>query len=296
MIEDHEIAAYLLGDAPEDVRARVRAAAEGDPDLREQLAALGPLASEAPVSPAPVVAPAVRPRRWRPWGRPTVVAAGVVVAVSGVVWGGYELLRTPPLLQDSFGKRTIEYRTWHPRLGRKGVSAEDGYLRLLNRGSVVTRREFDVPIEIEFDWRWIDHGQWPLYAEVLSVGLRSTGRQQEEHDYRLKDGFVVEFNCVEHSVRAVAADDMVVVSTSGPDSVPFVPGEWYHVRIADDGAAVSVFVTGPSVDQKYKTQPVLTAPFPSGLTGKRVAFYNREYTAKTNHESQVDNIVIWPKK
>jgi hypothetical protein len=37
---------------------------------------------------------------------------------------------------------------------------------------------------------------------------------------------------------------------------------------------------------------VLTVAVPEGLTGKRIAFFNREYVAGTNHESQVDNVRV----
>jgi hypothetical protein len=60
----------------------------------------------------------------------------------------------------------------------------------------------------------------------------------------------------------------------------------------DDGQAVSIYVEGPSIDRRYRTEPVLTFAIPAGLTGRHIALFNREYLAVANHESQVDNVRV----
>lgn len=294
-IQDHELAAYVLGDAPPELRSRVEAQAATDEDFRAELSALSALgmaaATEPIVTPAP---PAHRTIRRRSFRRQAALAAGVLLAVGGIAWGSYELLRERPLLEDDFGKKTISNANWEPHLGRKGVSASDGYLRLLNRGSVATRREFNEPIEIELDWKWIDLAQWPLYAEIFSVCLRTNGEHKKEHAYEILDGLKIEFNAVEGRVRAVRAGvpDPSLLKAAALDSTPFTPGEWYHLRLVDDGQIVSVYLSGPSIDPKFKKEPVLTVAIPEGLTGKRIALFNREYVSGTNHESQVDNVRV----
>jgi hypothetical protein len=286
MISDREFAAFLLGDAPPDLRTRVEAALAVDDGLAAEVAALAPLGKLARVSPT------VR-SRWggRPFSRRAVLASLVLATLGGTVWAGYEALRTPPLLADDFGSGAVNFGNWERHLGRKGVSATDGYLRLINRGSVVSRREFDGPIQIEFDWRWIDLAEWPLYSEIFSVGLRTHGEHLAQGDLMLTDGLVVWFDTVDHSIR-IGPARRNYLKTTEPDSVPMPAGQWHHIRIVDDGTAVSVFIEGPAVDKRYKREPVLTVPVPEGLTGRRIAFLNREPVANMSHESHVDNIVV----
>src|SRR5262249_14282888 len=150
---------------------------------------------------------------------------------------------------------------------------------------------FDGPLELTFDWRWVDLGEWPLYADILTVNLRTSGKHKAEHAYEATDGLCIELNAVEHSVRAAAAGERPFKS-SAPDAAPMRAGVWHSVRIVDDGRAVSVFIEGPSIDPRYRKEPVLTVNAPAGLTGKRIAFFNRESVAGTNHESHLDNVRV----
>jgi|GEM_PF-2738495 len=287
--EEHEIAAYVLGDASADLAERIRAAAATDEQLAAELDALASIRDSFETLdelPAPGLAP--RPRT-RVLLHRAAMAFGILVATAGVAWGGYELLHTPPLLKDDFSTRTLSYETWHPHLGRRGVSATDRYLRLLNRGSVVTRREFDEPIEIEFDWRWIDHGNYPLYGEVFTVCLRTNGEHKPNHAFEILDGLEIEFNIVENRVRAIMFPRE---GGTAIDSAPMPAGEWHHIRIIDDGAWIAVYIEGPSIDPRYKSTPILAVPVPDNLTGRRVSFFNREHTNDIDHESHVDNIRI----
>jgi hypothetical protein len=295
-IEDQDLAAYVLGDAPQALCTRVDAAAAADEDFAAELAALAALGAVAEPGQRllPPSVPPTRPRHRRLWRR-AAVAATVAFSVGGVAWGGYELLRTPPLLEDDFRSRTISHGTWNPYLGRKGVSAHDGYLRLLNRGSVVSRREFEEPVEVTFDWRWVDHAQWPLYSEVLQVALRTHGQHAATGDYRIVDGLLVGFDAVEHCVKISVGDAVegpLMIGRTPRDSAPLPAGEWHRVRIVDAGGSVSVYLKGPSVDPRFKTEPLLTVAVPPELTGRQIAFFNREYVAGTNHESHIDNVRV----
>jgi hypothetical protein len=292
-IENHEFAAFLLGDASDELAARIRAEATTDEGFAAELGAFAPLGSTIPESLTTTKAQPKRFRRLRHLGRrSSVLAAGLLLTLCGAVWGGYELLRTRPLLEDTFNTGTIEYGKWDPRLGRKGISARDGYLRLINRGSLVTRQEFDGPIEITFDWRWVDHGEWPLYAETFCVCLRTHGEHKPEHDFAITDGLVIDFNTVEHNLH-IGVPGLASSRTSAtPDVAPMPAESWHHIRIVDDGQTVAVFIEGPSIDPRHKREPILTATIPNTLTGQRAAFFNREYVGGTNHESHVDNVKI----
>lgn len=287
--EEHEIAAFVLGDAPAELAARIRAAAATDEQFAaelDSLASLGdPLESIDELSPRPE-------SRWRSnlLLRRAALVAGILVTTGGAAWGGYELLHTPPLLKDDFSMRTISNANWDPHRGRRGISAVNGYLQLLNRGSVVTQRDFDEPVEIEFDWRWIEHGNWPLYSENLTVCLRTKGEHKPTHAYEMLDGLNIGFVTMRNHV--VAGVGEVVLASAPADSAPMPPGEWHHIRIIDDGAWIAVYIEGPSIDPRYKTAPILTVPVPADLTGRHIAFFNREFVAGINHESHVDNIRI----
>lgn len=288
--EEHEIAAYVLGDAPADLASRIRTVAATDEQFAAELDSLASLGNSFELLDDLAPRPAALRRHSKLFVRRAALAAGILVATAGAAWGGYELLHTPPLLKDDFSTRTVSYTVWHPHLGRRGVTATNGYLQLLNRGSVVTRREFDEPIEIEFDWRWIDHGNYPLYAEVFTVCLRTTGEHKPKHAFEILDGLEIEFNIVENRVRAMLFPEM---AASAPiDSTPMPSGEWHHIRIIDDGAWIAVYIEGPSIDPRYRTVPIMTVPVPPNLTGRRVAFFNREHTNHIDHESHVDNIRI----
>ncbi len=288
--EEHEIAAYVLGDAPAELASRIRAAAATDEQFAAELDSLASLGNSFELLDDLAPRPAALRRHSRLFLRRAALAASILVATAGVAWGSYELLHTPPLLKDDFSTRTVSYSVWHPHLGRRGVSATNGYLQLLNRGSVVTQREFDEPIEIEFDWRWIDHGNWPLYSENFTVCIRTKGEHKAKHAYEMLDGLNIVFVTMRNHV--VAGRGEVVLASAPPDSLPMPSGEWHHVRIVDDGTNLSIYVTGPIIDPRLKKKPALQVAIPAGLVGRHVAFFNREYVGDINHESHVDNIRI----
>jgi hypothetical protein len=291
-ITEQELVAFVLGDAPTDLQQRIELASRSDGLFAAKLSAIEefkPLNMDDVPS---VVHFDKRARRGRSRSARRMLAIALVVfGICGIGWAGYEIARTPPLFNDSFGHRTVEYDKWHPHLGRKGVSAEEGYLRLVNRGSVVTRREFNEPVEITFEWRWIDLGQWPLYSEILHVMLRTTGEHDLESPFEAKDGVCIGFNTVSNSVSVMAPGRKVLESTTG-DAAHLPSGTWHRIRILDDGKQVSVFVEGPNVEAKSKKTPLLVVPIPDGLPGKRIGFHNREYVAGINHESHIDNIEV----
>ena len=84
-------------------------------------------------------------------------------------------------LLDSLDTGWFDTTKW--KTARRKTSAVDGYVRLINRGSLATVAEFRAPMEIEFDWRWIDlAGQF--YADSLTVAVHTSGEHAPEHRLR----------------------------------------------------------------------------------------------------------------
>lgn len=285
-MNDMDLISYVLGDATPDVATAIEGRTAIDPEFAAEVAVLRSLAgtpAELPPSPTP------KRRRFRV--RKSVLAILLLLLTATAAYAGYVLTRTPPLLEDSFSSQTVSYNNWERKLGRAGVRAEKGHLRLLNRGSVVTRQEFEGPIEVSFDWRWLDLGTHPHYAETFHVVLNTHGLHEDQHPFQITDGFTIDFNCVAHAVHMGLVHGPYSLHAA-PDSTPFPSDEWHHVRIVDDGVSISVFITGPAIDPKYEEQPVLVATPPSRPSGRRIAFFNREYVAGINHESNIDNVVV----
>jgi hypothetical protein len=288
---DLELVRYALGDASAALAAAVEGRARADAAFAGELAALRERVTGGGVPGPDRVAPRAATAARSPWRR-RCAAAGVVLAVAGAAWGACAALAERPLLRDDFDRDWIDPGKWDVSLGRPGVRAVEGHLRLRNRGSVVTRQEFDCPIEVEFDWRWRDHAEDPLYAEVLVVGLRTSGAHMSGHSFQLLDGVFVHLSTLGACVSVSARPGPVFEADSPEGGVPMPADAWHHVRITDDGATVRVYLSGPRIDRRYATTPVIAATPPGHFAGRRVAIHNRELVSNATHESHIDNVVI----
>lgn len=292
--DDATLIAHALGELSPAQAAEVARVAEADEELAAKLDAFGACVGKRaePTVATPRSFPPPRPSRRRFFRQLAASVAGVAV-LGGAAYAGYELLREHPLLEDNFRDEWLDTRLWDTYRGRKGIREEGGHLRLLNRGSLVTAATLPEAVEIELDWMWLDLTGDPLYPDNLHIGLRTSGRHETEHSFRLLDGVEVEFQphrgvaCVN---PALAAADITRISPAG--ELKFAPGKWYHLRVTDDGKRVSVFASGPEIDRKYAKEPAVAVDVPGGHADRRVAFFNREYLAGANHESRIDNVVI----
>ena len=176
-----------------------------------------------------------------------------------------------------------------------------GYARLRNRGSMVTLRAFNEPIELSFDWSWVDWDEKPKYAEHLNVVLHTTGKHQPVHSFEIKDGLNIEFSTIEARVRVGIAEpssrlpnqtDVRPLKHAPRKTTIFDADKSHHVRITDTGKKVSVFVSGGQVDQKYATNAVLEVDYSEKFTEHRISIYNREYVGSARHESQIRNFKV----
>lgn len=292
--DDATLIAHALGELSPAQAAEVARAAAADEELAAKLDAFCACVGKRsePADTTPRSQSLSSPPRRRFFRQLAASVAGVVV-LGGAAYAGYELLREHPLLEDNFRDEWLDTRIWETHRGRKGIREEGGHLRLLNRGSLVTVATFPEAIEVELDWMWLDLTGDPLYPDNLHIGLRTSGRHEPEHNYRLLDG--VEVVLKPHSGTvcvnpALAADDRN--RTSPPGELKFAPGKWYHLRITDDGKRVSVYASGPEIDRKYAKEPAVAVDVTGEYAERRVAFFNREYVAGANHESRIDNVVI----
>jgi hypothetical protein len=288
-ISDDDLIDFLLGRAAPSRAKEIMEEVDKDPalatqlDIMSRLSGLPLLALDERRAAASALASRQR-RRYR-----LFAIMVVVLALSGIGWTAWQVFRPRPLLEDNFNDGWVDVRLW--RTGRRGIHEENGYLKLMNRGSIVTQQEFRVPIEITFKWRWIDHAGDPLYAENLNIALRTSGRHDEKHPYDILDGFIVTLHGMGGCVKMIHPFEPSS-ETSAVGGVPFPPNEWHDVRITDDGDTISVYLKGPAIDPKYAREPVLVGHRKQVPKGYRIAVYNRELVAKATHESHIDDFRV----
>ncbi len=216
----------------------------------------------------------------------------LVVAGLGAAWTAFG---PRPLLSDNFNDGWFDSSLWLPPsvFSRSmGVKEQHGYMRLLNRGYLVTRAEFADPISVQFDWSWSDFGENPLYADHLAVVLRTAAEPDADHAFEAKDGVMVKFNAWSGAVEIWAQPDGANRGSTKSGSLKLAPDVWHHLRITNDGERVAVYVTGPAVGDHDNDGPVLEVRCPTAPTARHVAIYNREQLAAIPHESYIDNVVI----
>lgn len=202
------------------------------------------------------------------------VAAALVIAAASLAWAGWRLAASPALVEDHFDGRRLDSRLW--RCERERVKQENGYLRLTNRGYLVTQREFPGPISIHFRWRYLDLGEQPLYQDHLTVVLRTTGLPRPKYPFEVQDGVLVQFDAVAGMAKIVFGPDRTTKYATRPEEAGFLPDTWYDVRITDDGATVRVYCTGPGMPARRPGTPLLEGQCADGAKTRHVAFYNRE--------------------
>src|SRR5206468_1129689 len=96
---------------------------------------------------------------------------------------------TKSRLADPFDTSWLDPTRW--RTGRRKTTAQDGYARLNDRGSLVSVQEFKEPIQIDLDWRWIDIAGDMSYRDTLTVALHTSGKHAAAHPFCVRDGIEV---------------------------------------------------------------------------------------------------------
>lgn len=303
--------------SPEDSEEFLRGI-ENDPERRAEVhAAALMLGLDVPLSVAEfrteaesgVSGPAAdRQSRWSLRSVAVAMTAMLLVSVAaGSIW---VLIRPRPILSDDFEDGWLNGRIWNTP--RPGVKELDGYVRLSNRGYLVTAVSCPPPVQIELDWRWIDLAEFPQYTDHLTVVLRTSGTPRSQNSYEATDGIAVHFDAqvgsvhinrirndpsAVHSAETLASTDGKVdlpaqLSEPLPGPLAIPASVWHHVRIVDDGETISIYMVGPHVDRAYRDTPLLQANVPSKPSGEKIAIYNRELNDRAPHQSHIDNVMI----
>ncbi len=283
---DDDLLDYFFGFSTPEQAEEIERRAREDPETARQLSIVRSISSHAQL---PLVTP--RKRFWQVLlgsllRRRVVILAAILLLLCGASWGIWYVVVGPPLMSDNFNDEWFDSTRWHS--ARPGVREENGYLRLINRGSVVTREEFPGPIEVSFDWMWVDISSYPHYSDDLAIVLRTSGTHREQHAYEITDGVMVRFYTHDGRVK-VEAPPLNALDESPKRSLRMPAGKWHRIRISDDGETVSVYITGPEIDGKYKEEPVLRVRCPGTYKSRRIAIYNRELVGEAVHESRIDN-------
>jgi len=235
-----------------------------------------------------------RRRRWRiPLAAPRRlrwVAAVLLIAATGFGWAGWRLAFPPPLMEDHFRGRRLDSRIW--RCERERVKQEDGYVRLTNRGYLVTKEHYPGPIEISFRWKFLDLGEQPLYWEHLTVALRTSGLPQPQYPHEVLDGIAVKLNAVSGAVQVTLPPEKEVQFSAAREKARFLADTWYDVRITDDGETVAIYCEGPGMPEDASRNPLLLAHCPAASPQHHIALYNRELVAGIPHESHLNYFAV----
>jgi hypothetical protein len=285
-----DLIAYALGRATLEQARRVERRARDDEDTAWQLECLTAVSGLYGLGPKATKATRGPSRLRRLLTRRSAIAAGVALVVGGGAWAAYEALAPRPLMEDNFNGNWLDPNKWHT--ARPSTRAEHGYLRLNNRGSVVTTREFPGPVEIGFDWRWIELNGHISYRDTLTVAVHTSGRHAATHPYRVLDGLEVSIEAHAGHVGIASPTDPDFGEATPQGSLPMPDGKWHHVRILDDGASITIYLSGPEIDPKYDGKPVFTAKYEGTFAKHHIAIYNREPVAESIHESHIDNFYV----
>lgn len=288
---DDELIAFVLG-RPAERAADIRRRAEEDTEFAAELAVMRAVCG---VSAVPIVVPG-RPR-WPAGPRKVLrrlTAAAVALCMLGSVsWGAWYMLHTPPLLQDNFNDRWVNLELW--QTPRPIVREEGGHLALVNRGYLLTDKEFPGPIDLRLRWRWRDLAGWPQYSDSLTVVLRTAGRPLDVHPYLTGDGIAIDFKAADGTVSIsgpLVRGVRPVLAHTPPAAAPLPAGEWHSIRVTDDGDTIAVYLYGPAVPPREKDAPLLTVRCPDDAAAHRIALYNRERVADVPHESHIDDVIV----
>lgn len=279
--DDVDLIAYVFGDVPSTTKLRIDALAKRDPEVSAKIALLR-LGTGRDV------------RQRRSYTRlASSVAAVLLVAVG--VGAGWVILNPRPLLQDDFSDEWFDSSRWLPPpefVHDSGIKEQNGFVKLVNRGYLITRREFFQPLMVSFDSNWSELGTNPLYADHLAVVLRTSGTAMPEPPHEISDGVIVKLNAWSGTAEIWSQPD-APHTASTPKAIVKLPAErWHHVRITDDGDWIAVYVMGPAMPDSSCDTPILAARCPTRTGHGHIVLYNRECVAHIPHESCIDNLVV----
>lgn len=296
--ENDDLIRYVLGNAETPIAKHIEEARATDPELQAKLMLMecfahGTSAPDETTSKPFLELIAALGMRFHEFlfRRPRVaVTSLLLLLVAGAAYGGW-VLATKPLLEDHFLRRSFDSTVWNAP--RRHVRQEHGYVKITNRGYLVTQQEFDGPFVLSFRWRWLDLAEDPPYSEDLAVAIRTSGTPRVAWTHEAEDGVRIKFNTFNRNVVISWGTHITPNSfESARGSVPMPSDAWHDIRITDDGAKIAVYVSGPEIPREQSAKPVLEVDCDYSPLNRKIAFYNREMLAWTPHESHITDVLV----
>lgn len=229
-----------------------------------------------------------------------------VLFVSGTLVSGMAyayFAASPPLLLDEFEGLDLNREEWRvvlPELSEArweelkakndkvvppDVQVEGGRVMLLNRGYLVSRRQFPGGVSLRLRWLWAepsDHGKGTpkerddyegAYNDHLTIVLRTSGTPRARWPHEVTDGILIKFTANKNQLSIYQPFD--AKSLRDADLPMMKRGEWQDIVITDDGENIAVFFgTSRSLITEVK--------IPNESDSHHVAFYNRESVGGTD--------------
>ena len=204
---------------------------------------------------------------WRPWE--PVIRPSAIVAVP----------QWREVFHDSFDGPSLDSAHW--TVGRPQVGVEDHQVVLRNRGYLITANEFPHGVSARFGWTWTQGDG--IYADTLSIVLRTSGTWPSARPFDARDGILIRFNPYAGDVYMENRSSGKVYATANGLSIPRYTRQ--STRVVDDGETIAAYFGDSS-------KPVVSARVTEGADHHHLAFYNREDVGGVVKESVLDRFVV----
>jgi len=167
------------------------------------------------------------------------------------------------LLTDSFENGALDSSKWDVFLpnGNSSVSVQDGYLKAINRGTLISKNEFNSPYKISGSFRTQN-----LYYDLTTITLRSSGLLPSGVSWGLVEGIAIEIWSDGYYITPYQFGANAGSPTEYRPSVPIYDNVPYNFQIIDTGNTFSVIIN----DQLIFTEAT------TFTTGGKIAFSSRE--------------------
>jgi hypothetical protein len=287
---DRELIDFLAGRLTADAREAIAAQLDTDEELAARVFLMAGLGGFALPQKETVQTSRIRRLLMRLTKLSVATVLVCLFGAGAIGFAAWSILHERPLLEDKFNDDWLDPRLW--RTARRQVREENGHLRLINRGSVVTEQEFDGPISLRFKWRWLDLVGDSDYRDTLTVALRTSGKHKPAHSFEILDGITVTFQAHSGQISIVERSIPNKPYETEYAKLPMPADAWHDIRIDDDGETISVFIAGPSIDPKYWQAPAIQFRPKARYEQFHIAIYNREVVANAPHEANIDDFVL----
>lgn len=283
---DTELIDFVVGHATADQARAIEETARRDEELSAQLALMDGIANLTLIPAGP---PSRSDVGFVGRGRWLMAAALAAVAVASALFLWQPFAGRPPA-PPAARAPVLDESTW--RVGRPIVWKGEDYVKLMNRGWLVSRKEYPAGVAVSFDWRWVEYEGEPVYREHLSIALRTSGQPPAQYAYEAADGIIVTFDTWSNTVSVWRAGQVPEPIATSPVGVPMPAGAWHRVRVEDDGNEISVFFSQHGAPPAVAEAPLIRIAVPRKPAAHHIAIYNREHVGGVPHESHLTGLTV----